>query len=183
MLELDEGQLSRPVLRGRGGSNTSLLPGLSVSGSSQRARVCAGPDPAGTGVVEREAWGVEREAWSVSESKGAIHVSRVPESGWPIPLSAIANAFMPSRRDHLPETLARVRRFCRKLSMSGQCGWSLIIRCEKQARAPPKRRAARGVSILHAETNPLGLTVVRESQAITTGESLTIGSAARFIPY
>src|SRR5271157_1132790 len=27
MLELDEGQLSRPVLRGRGGSNTSLLPG------------------------------------------------------------------------------------------------------------------------------------------------------------
>jgi len=85
MLELDEGQLSRPVLRGRGGSNTSLLPG-----------------------------------------------------------------------------------------------------CEKQARAPPKRRAARGVSILHAETNPLGLTVVpvlRESQAITTGESLTIGSAARFTPY
>src|SRR5208337_2810643 len=30
MLELDEGQLSRPVLRGRGGSNTSLLPGRSV---------------------------------------------------------------------------------------------------------------------------------------------------------
>src|SRR5271157_915112 len=58
MLELDEGQLSRPVLRGRGGSNTSLLPGLSVSGSSQRARVCAGPDP----LVWRGEWGVEREA-------------------------------------------------------------------------------------------------------------------------
>jgi len=54
MLELDEGQLSRPVLRGRGGSNTSLLPGLSVDGSSQRGKVCARPEPAGG------AWGVGR---------------------------------------------------------------------------------------------------------------------------
>src|SRR5208282_1823376 len=46
MLELDEGQLSRPVLRGRGGSNTSLLPGRSVDGSSQRGG-SARPDPAG----------------------------------------------------------------------------------------------------------------------------------------
>src|SRR5208282_501085 len=36
-------------------------------------------------------------------------------------------ALMPSRRDHVPETLARVGRFCRKLSMSGQCGCSLKI--------------------------------------------------------
>src|SRR5271157_4417736 len=56
MLELDEGQLSRPVLRGRGGSNTSLLPGRSVSGSSLRGRVCARPDPAGPA-----SWGVGRE--------------------------------------------------------------------------------------------------------------------------
>src|SRR5208337_782258 len=47
MLELDEGQLSRPVLRGRGGSNTSLLPGQSVAGNRQRGRVYAQPDPAG----------------------------------------------------------------------------------------------------------------------------------------
>jgi len=38
MLELDEGQLSRPVLRGRGGSNTSLLPGC-----DQKARVSPTP--------------------------------------------------------------------------------------------------------------------------------------------
>jgi len=55
MLELDEGQLSRPVLRGRGGSNTSLLPGQSVAGSSQRGKVYARPDPAGL------AWSVGRE--------------------------------------------------------------------------------------------------------------------------
>ncbi len=40
----------------------------------------------------------------------------------------------------LPETLARVGRFCRRLSMSGSCGGSLAIRCEKQARAPPRRK-------------------------------------------
>src|SRR5208337_2175788 len=54
MLELDEGQLSRPVLRGRGGSNTSLLPGRSVDGSSQRGWVCARSDP--------RWWGVRRGA-------------------------------------------------------------------------------------------------------------------------
>src|SRR5208337_3636877 len=59
-LELHEGKLSRAVLRGggggdvtslpdRGGSNTSLLPGRSVSGSSQWGRVAARPDPAGSG--------------------------------------------------------------------------------------------------------------------------------------
>ena|SRR5208282_1473724 len=58
MLELDEGQLSRPVLRGRGGSNTSLLPGLSVNGSSQRGRACARPDPAGPGGRRHGAGGV-----------------------------------------------------------------------------------------------------------------------------
>jgi hypothetical protein len=41
MLEPYEAQVSSTVLRGRGGSNTSLLPGLSVSGSSRRERVCA----------------------------------------------------------------------------------------------------------------------------------------------
>jgi len=39
MLELDEGQLSRPVLRGRGGSNTSLLPGY-----GKQARVSPTPN-------------------------------------------------------------------------------------------------------------------------------------------
>ncbi len=58
MLELDEGQLSRPVLRGRGGSNTSLLPGWSVDGSSQRGGSAHDLTPR----VGREAWGVEREA-------------------------------------------------------------------------------------------------------------------------
>src|SRR5271157_6135666 len=75
-LELHEGKLSRAVLRGggggdvtslpdRGGSNTSLLPGRSVSGSSQRGRVRARPAPRwsrrGTRSVGREAWGVRRE--------------------------------------------------------------------------------------------------------------------------
>src|SRR5208337_766601 len=65
MLELDEGQLSRPVLRGRGGSNTSLLPDLSVDSSSQRGRVRARVTPL--------AWRVRRgakEQWPVvSECK------------------------------------------------------------------------------------------------------------------
>src|SRR5271166_3527115 len=47
MLEPYEAQVSSTVLRGRGGSNTSLLPGRSVSGISQRWRVYARPDPAG----------------------------------------------------------------------------------------------------------------------------------------
>ena len=83
MLELDEGQLSRPVLRGRGGSNTSLLPGLSVSGSSQRGRVWARPDPAGG------AWSVKRGAWGesivASESEGrepALIEKRQNEANW-----------------------------------------------------------------------------------------------------
>src|SRR5208282_895609 len=84
MLELDEGQLSRPVLRGRGGSNTSLLPGRSVAGSSRRGRVCAGPDPASL------AWGVQRGAWGgrtvARWTLEANQVSGVPESGWPLPL-------------------------------------------------------------------------------------------------
>src|SRR5208282_3993451 len=64
MLELDEGQLSRPVLRGRGGSNTSLLPGRLVDGSSQRGRACAQPDPAGG------AWSGRRGAWGGRRGAG-----------------------------------------------------------------------------------------------------------------
>jgi len=37
----------------------------------------------------------------------------------------------------LPETLARFRRSCRKLTMSGACEESLAIRYEEQARVPP----------------------------------------------
>jgi len=57
-----------------------------VSGSSQRGRVCARPDPAGPGVVEREAWGGRTVArWTL----GANQVSRVRNSGCPLPLSAL----------------------------------------------------------------------------------------------
>jgi len=53
------------ILKGRDRSSRSgpvrSLPNrLSVSGSSQRGRVCARPDPAGPG-VGRGAWGVGRE--------------------------------------------------------------------------------------------------------------------------
>src|SRR5271157_313586 len=37
----------------------------------------------------------------------------------------------------LPETIARFRRSCRKLNMSGSCGESLAIRCDQKARVPP----------------------------------------------
>jgi len=50
----------------------------------------------------------------------------------------IAIALVPSRRDQVPEPLARFGQSCRKLYMTGSCGWSLPIRCEKQARASPK---------------------------------------------
>ena len=64
----------------------------------------------------------------------------MPSSGWSVRNEPIAIAHIPSRREQLPETLARVGRFCCKISMSGQCGWSLTIRCEKLARAPPERK-------------------------------------------
>src|SRR5271157_6485237 len=93
MLELDEGQLSRPVLRGRGGSNTSLLPGRSVDGSSQRGKVCARPEPAGPGGrrensgqriwskwrVVREQWPVASGQWPVNAKRGAGGERKVPE--------------------------------------------------------------------------------------------------------
>ena len=52
------------------------------------------------------------------------------------------------KKHHFPETLARLGHFCRKLSMSGQCGWSLTIRCEKQARVSPKRKGSAQRSVL-----------------------------------
>ena len=64
----------------------------------------------------------------------------MPSSGWSVRNEPIAIAHIPSRREQFPETLARVGRFCCKISMLGQCGWSLTIQCEKQARAPPKRK-------------------------------------------
>src|SRR5208337_2452562 len=48
----------------------------------------------------------------------------------------------------LPETLARFRRSCRKLSMSGSCEESLAIRYEKQARMPPTPKAVRGCRLI-----------------------------------
>ena len=61
---------------------------------------------------------------------------------WRNELNAVA--FVPSRRDQVTETLSRFGRSCNKLSMTGSCGWSLTIRCEKQARASPGGKAARG---------------------------------------
>src|SRR5208337_2901575 len=52
------------------------------SGGRARAR----PDPAGPGGRRRGAWGGRTEAIG---TLGASHVSRVPESGWPIPLSVL----------------------------------------------------------------------------------------------
>ena len=54
---------------------------LSVDGSSQRGKVCGRPELAGPDIVGRGAWGE-------TESKGANHLSQVPESGWTLPLSA-----------------------------------------------------------------------------------------------
>ena len=56
----------------------------------------------------------------------------------------VAIVLMPSRRDHFPETPARVGQSCRKLSMSGSSGASLAIRCDKTARVSPTPKGARG---------------------------------------
>jgi len=64
-------------------------------------------------------------------------------------------ALVPSRRDQVPETLARLGKSCRKLSMSGSCGWSLTIRCVTQTRASPKRKgSARPVCSLTRGNQP-----------------------------
>src|SRR5271157_2168977 len=73
---------------------------------------------------------------------------------------------MPSRRDHFPETLARVGRSCRKLSMSGSCGWSLAIWCETKTRASPKRQGgARRVCALTRRVAREEWSVVSEAEA------------------
>ena len=60
------------------------------------------------------------------------------------------------------EMLARSGQPCRKMTLSESCEWSLTIRCEKCPARCPSRKAARGASaLLHAETNPPGLRVVR----------------------
>src|SRR5271157_1510962 len=41
-------------------------------------------------------------------------------------------------REQIPEAIGEFGRSCRKLSMWGSCGWSLIIRRDQQARASPK---------------------------------------------
>ena len=56
----------------------------------------------------------------------------------------VAIVLMPSRRDHFPETPARVGQSCRKLSMSGSSGASLAIRCDKTARVSPTPKGGRG---------------------------------------
>src|SRR5271166_4958197 len=60
-------------------------------------------------------------------------------------IEPIAIALVPARRDQVPETLARFGQSCRKISMSGSCGWSLPIRCEKRParRSKPKGGARR----------------------------------------
>ena len=50
----------------------------------------------------------------------------------------MAIALVPSRAAQVPEALATVGQFCRKLSMSGPCEGSLAIRCDTQAHALPK---------------------------------------------
>ena len=59
------------------------------------------------------------------------------------------------------------------------------IRCKNRPARRQSGKAARGVCSLTAETNPLALRVVqilRNSQVIRAGESLTVRSAARFTP-
>jgi hypothetical protein len=73
----------------------------------------------------------EEQAHAIPGSKAVM----ISIGSWFRQNEPIAIALMPSRRDHLPETLARVGQFCRKLSMSGSCGWPLTNRCETQTRA------------------------------------------------
>jgi hypothetical protein len=60
----------------------------------------------------------------------------------------VAIVLMPSRRDHFPETPARVGQSCRKLSMSGSSGASLAIRCDKRARVSPTPKGGARVCVL-----------------------------------
>src|SRR5271165_7267625 len=63
-------------------------------------------------------------------------VTEHPPGGWLGPRTRslregnqpVAIALLPSRGNHFAETAARVGQSCRKLSMSGSCGWSFPIR-------------------------------------------------------
>ncbi len=76
---------------------------------------------------------------------GAIHISLAHVGGHPHFLGT-GEWVAPSNPD-FPETAARVGQSCRKLSMSGSCGWSLAIRCEEQARVPPQAERRRAVCV------------------------------------
>src|SRR5208283_3824732 len=90
-------------------------------------------------------------------------VTEHPPGGWLGPRTPslregnqpVAIALLPSRGNHFPETAARVGQSCRKLSMSGSCGWSFPIRYEVKARASlrPRRKSGVGSSFFPEKTN------------------------------
>ena len=61
---------------------------------------------------------------------------------WRNELNAIA--LVPSRTDQVPETLSRSGQSCRTLCMSGFCGCSFSIRCEKRPARRTCGKAVRG---------------------------------------
>jgi len=96
---------------------------------------------------------------------------------------AVTIAIVPSRRNRAPEALARLWQSCRKLSMSGSCGWSFPIRCEMQACSSSDRKRGRGVCALTrgnecaASADHASLAEIRIRRV---GESLTTRVADRF---
>ena len=88
-------------------------------------------------------------------------VTEHPPGGWLGPRTRslregnqpVAIALLPSRGNHFPETAARVGQSCRKLSMSGSCGWSFPIRYEVKARASLRPRS--GARCVFVDTRKL----------------------------
>jgi hypothetical protein len=80
-------------------------------------------------------------------------VTEHPPGGWLGPRTRslregnqpVAIALLPSRGNHFPETVARVGQSCRKLSMSGSCGWSFPIRLRFVASSRSVMRYAKEV--------------------------------------
>ena len=117
ILWADEKELDRLGRLRLGRVGVAVLHALRKSPQRDRSAARSGSKPAQAPA---------RPSKSTTVLEGIIRVTRGP------PL----HEFFPERRDIVPnDKESSMRTSCRKLSMSGQCGWSLVIRCERQARA------------------------------------------------
>ena len=116
------------------------------------------------------------------ESPGSVNNEIEGRSSRSGPVRSLAT-FAPVPGSPTPRELAVADGSVRSYRIGPWSSWG--IRCKNRPARRQSGKAVRGVCSLTAETNPLALRVVhvlRNSQVIMAGGSLTVRSAARFTP-